>query len=274
MGNVHKALPDFIIARRDAHMKVKLLFILTLTIALGLSMTASAYPEDYPPYSLAKGPFRQFPLKLIYSYSSKDNKVAFEDVTIEMTKSGDLNHLLVKLGNRNIFSEYDCSPATEVFGGDLDGNGLKDIIIFHNSIANGLGLQGSEVVILLRESNSPLKYMKVSIGNGSEENHLAPVYPSTADFVDIDKDGKCEIIVCGFFYGAYSGFEHNYFTYNVFRIVDFKLVNADKDFAGFPKFVWFSFDPNDMDTNKLPKAAREKHVAEVIKSLQHEEIQP
>lgn len=255
-------------------MKVKMLFIFTLIIALGLSLAASAYPEDYPPYSFAKGPFRQFPLTPIYSYSSKDSKVAFGDVTIEMIEDGYLNHLYVKQRNKSIYSGYACSPATEAYGGDLDGNGLEDIIVFHYSIANGLGLQGSEVVILLRESNIPLKYMEVSIGNGSQENHLAPVYPSTADFVDIDKDGRCEVIVCGFFYGAYAGFEHNYFTYNVFRIVDFKLVNADKDFAGFPKFVWFSSDPNDKDTNKLPKTAREKHVAEVIESLHHNEIQP
>jgi len=77
------------------------------------------------------------------------------------------------------------------------------------------------------------------------------------DFVDMDKDGKSEIITLGFVRGAdKKGKEHNYWGYNIYELVDDKMVNANEKYDGFPKYVWYPDKDNDKDTSHLSQEDR------------------
>ena len=250
-----------------------LLFAVSLVLASCL--VSSASPANYPPYSFKSGPYKQFPMKLVYCYVMKKDVVNHGDLTVEVSDTDYLTkEIKLRSGSKMIYRAYDCSPATEIYVGDLDGNRLEDAVFIHPSIANGLGLQGAEIVILLKMSHTPLKYMEISMRNGASDSHLAPVYTDISDFTDINNDGKCELIVCSFYYGAEDGIQYNYFSYSIFRFNDFRLVNSNEAFKGFPKFVWFSFEPNDKDTSKLPESIRNKHVDEVNGAISYKELMP
>lgn len=247
--------------------------LFAVSLVLVSCLVSSASPANYPPYSFKSGPYKQFPMKLVYSYVMKKDVVNHGDLTVEVSDTEYLTKdIELIIGSKIIYRAYDCSPATEIYVGDLDGNRLEDILFIHPSIANGLGLQGSEIVIMLKMSHSPLKYMEISVKNSASESHLMPVYPEDSDFTDMNNDGKCELIICGFYYGAKDGIQYNYFSYSIFRFIDYKLVNSNEAFKGFPKFVWFSFEPNDKDTSKLPESIRNKHVDEVNGAICYKEI--
>ena len=249
--------------------------LLVAALALFSGPTLSASPADYPPYSFEDGPFEQFKTQLVYDFDMGEGLFNSGDISVEVSEAEYMSiKLKIRTSGRMLYSNFDCSPATKVFTADLDHNGLRDIIVLEHSIANGLGLQGSEAHFFLWTSENPLKYKEISIGDGGDDNHLALVYPSIEDFVDINHDGICEIILGGFFYGAYEGWRHNYFSYSVFSFENGNFTNVSNRFKGFPKFVWFSYEPNDKDTSKLPADLRANHIRAIEESIYIERVVP
>ena len=66
--------------------------------------------------------------------------------------------------------------------------------------------------------------------------------------------------------------KHPYITYSIYEFKDNKLLNADKKFKGFPKFVWYTPKANDKDTKKLKKKERSSHIAKKNSSIQYQKI--
>ena len=176
----------------------------------------------------------------------KFNQASYKQLDIEPITEADYPEFIRK--------NYDKSLLPQVYRFDIDGNGLQDFIVLLQIGLNTL-LRGTDIYLQKKEGG----YQKISFegsGNGIE------------DFMDINRDGKYELIVTG----MCSGKQHNYFTYSIYEFKDYKLVNADLKFKKFPKFIWITYKPNDKDTTYLTKEERARHVEEKNRSIKYEVI--
>lgn len=151
----------------------------------------------------------------------------------------------------------DLSVPHKILKADINGNNLDDFIVF---LLVGASPLITDVDIYLQKPEG--SYQKISIyedaGAGIE------------DFVDLNQDGKCEVIITNLYHGS----KHNYLTYSVYEFKGYKLVNADKNFKGFPKFVWMTYKPNDKDTIHLSDKEKLRHIEEKNQSIQNELVSP
>jgi hypothetical protein len=155
-------------------------------------------------------------------------------------KDGAPKHIEAKL----IFTpdERYSQPLSQIYRVNLDGNEMYDNILFSNEGGNGLGALIFKVVILLKKRDRSVE--KISYETMAND----PI----KEFIDLNNDGRSEVIITGIYYGD----KHNYFTYDIYELKDYRLVNANSKFKGFPKFVWITYKPNDKDTTHLTEDQR------------------
>lgn len=193
---------------------------------------ASAYIEDYPPYKFKDGPPKSLEVKPLVDLSSS--------------------------GLEYVADRKSDSTLLEAYCVDLDGNGLKDFILFSNY--RNLGVAGYEVYVEILLQKSGMVYQKISYTTIA----IVPL----KEFIDFKKDGRCEVIITGMHHSDKRG----YLTYSIYEFKDYKLVNADASLEGFPKFVWAGEKPNDEDDAFLPKEQRAAHTNEKNNSIQYQEV--
>jgi hypothetical protein len=144
-----------------------------------------------------------------------------------------------------------------VYWADLDKNGLNDFIVFYSYRTMGYSFMCEAVEIFLKKKEGG--YQKISYDGTSF---------GLEDFVDLDNDGKNEVIITD----TYSGDKHTYFVYNIYEFKNYKLLNANAKFKGFPKFIWFTYNANDKDTTHLTKQERFRHIEEINRRIRYQEI--
>ena len=150
--------------------------------------------------------------------------------------------------------KYDGLLLPKVFQFDIDRNGLQDYIVLLQIGVNTF-LRGTDIYLQKQKG----RYQKISF-EGTDN--------AIGDFVDINQDGRYEVIITS----MCSNKEHNFFTYNIYEFHNYKLVNADKKYKGFPKFIWFTYKPNDKDTTLLSKEEKQKHIDEKNASIQYSTV--
>jgi len=202
--------------------------LILVVLVLFLSLNAEAYYETHPPYKFKQGPFKHAP----------DKPLPDKDIPSFIKKALDPIYL-----------------GPDVYQFDIDGNGTQDFIVFTYP---GTGTLLNEIHIYLKKPD--WGYVKISYPEDGGA--------SIEDIVDINKDGKWEVILTN----LYSGEKHNYLSYSIYEIRNYRLVNADKKSKRFPKFVWFTNKPNDKDTKHLTSQERQKHVDDKNASIEYEEI--
>ena len=215
-------------------MRIKRITFVILIIVFYCSI-GDCYVEKYPPYRFRDGQPKHLNIEPIVLLGRDKTEYRTED-----------GKIIVKL-------EESPVPYT-VYRYDLDDNGLDDYLIFYNYRGCGLGVLNDKVEIYLKQHNH--SYQKISYDTLSS---------GLEDFVDVNKDGKYEVIITGFYWGT----KHNYFTYNIYEISNCKLVNADTKFKGFPKFIWFTHKSNDKDTEHLTSEERAGHIDEKDNSVNY-----
>ncbi len=226
-------------------------------ILLSLSFTGrcEAYFEDYPPYWFKDGAPAHLKAEVILDsdhreYKSSDNqftgKVREENFQTYdlLLKDGEVIIVNIKKGNLPV--------PNVVYRGDMNGDGEKDVIVLSSYRGNGLAANFDRVDIYLKGIKG--RYHKVSYDTMSA---------GTEDFVDLNKDGACEVIVTGF----YGGKKHNYFTYSIYAFKGESLLNVDARFNGYPKFVQYTQKSNDKDTTHLSEREREVSVERKNKAV-------
>ncbi len=212
-------------------------------------ISVSAYIEDYPPYKFKEGR----PPHLTAKEFVHDDKNASLHISpdghyiLQYNDSTENFKIFLKGGDKILIDkeEFSLPFISNIYEADIDANGLNDCIIFSSYQGNGLAAYNDRVEIFLQYPND--KYIGIQYDTLSA---------GLEDFVDLDHDGDFEIIITGF----YSGKEHNYFTYSVYELVEGRLVNADSKYMGFPKFVWYTYKPNDKDTSHLSNEERQECV--------------
>ena len=214
------------------------------------------FVENYPPYSFKNGLPNALNIKPILSGDqSKFNSrgiVAQQDKDSFFLRDGRLT--LLDLKGLSIANAWGNPVPMELYRVDLDKNGLEDFVVFSWYRRTGLASMNYPVDVFLKKSNEA--YQRISYDS---------MNPDIKDFSDLNKDGKSEVIITGYYLGP----KHNYFTYNVYEFQDFKLNNADQKFKGFPKFVWLTNKPNDKDTTHLTQKERKEHAEQTNRSISY-----
>lgn len=187
-------------------------------------------------------------------YKSRDGKI-----TARLKEKADGFDFFLRDGKLVLAQIKEDTPPlpNSVYQVDLDGNGLKDFMIFYNYRGGGIGGQRDKVEIYLKKKQG--SYEKISYDTMSA---------GLEDFVDLDRDGQYEIIITA----LYDGTKHNYFTYNIYKVSEYKLVNADAQFKGFPKFIWITYKKNDKDTSHLTQEERHSQSEKKNASIQYEDV--
>ena len=239
-------------------------FIVTIAISVALvllSIPTFAYFEDYPPFNLEKQ-ISFSSLKPIVDLDEPNYRVGDVAVSRKETKKG--VELIIKDGEKTILKKTnllgyrnDTAIPYEVYYFDIDKNGLMDFVVFSNWDGAGLASFNDHVDIFLKKEKGSYQHISYDTMKAGIE-----------DFVDLDRDGKHEIIITG----VYGGPAHNYFTYSLYRLKGYKLENADSKVNGFPKFVWMTNKPNDKNTTHLSKKECALDTVEKNKSVSYETI--
>jgi len=231
------------------------------------AITVSAYNEDYPPYKFGSEFKNHFKLqnlagnKPIYediNYQHKDKKSSFELVKADPEQYFGISSLVIKINNKTVLNNKYHSNVIGFYKADIDKNGFDDYIVISIDVGNGLlGFAFGKIYIFLAKPDG--NYQTI---------YFDSVYPSEKDFIDMDKDGISEIII-----GGYENIgKHAYWTYNIYEIKSYKLVNANAKFKGFPKFIWFTDKPNDKDTGHLTQEVRSKYMGKADSKIKYGEL--
>jgi len=239
-------------------MRMSRIFLITFFILLCCT-SAFCYFDEYPPYRFKDDRPKYLTLDPLVSLDKAEYKSKDGRVTARLKETSDTLDLIVQEEGKVLvkMNVKETPLPYAVYQYDIDRNGLEDFIIFYNYRGCGLAASSDKVEIYLKQNNH--SYQKISLDAMSS---------GLEDFVDLNKDGKYEVIVTGF----YGGKDHNYFTYNIYEFSGGKLVNADLKFKGFPKFIWYTDKKNDKDTKHLSNKERAKHTEEKNSSIEYEII--
>lgn len=224
-----------------------------------LSAQAFAYVEYYPPYS-----FKEVPPASVEAtplLNETRNEFKSDDVLVRQTKDSlllkDGTLILLDLKGLSLGGAIDRPYPMEIYRLDLDGNGLKDFVVFSWWGGAGLASMNYRVDLFLKKDKR--QYQRISYDT---------MNPDMKDFVDLNHDGKAEVIITGY----YPGKKHNYFSYNIYQFKNFRILNSDSIFKHFPKFIWLTEKPNDKDTQHLSEKERRLHTIEKNRRIRYEEI--
>jgi len=239
-----------------------------LVLTLLFIRDVSGYVDTHPPHSLKDGPYKSLKAKPVYVWDSPEYHSADGQIRINVQKSTEewswdffLQDGATVLADRHI----DYSPVPfEIYHLDINGDGLKDFIVLMTYMANGISFLHERVELFLKKKEG-----------GYRQIAYDAVSVSIEDFVDLDNDGKLEVIFTGF-YGQggtkQDSRTHNYFSYNVYEFDGYRLKNADGKYKGFPKFVWFTHKSNDKDSGQVTLKERQQHLREKEKGLVYKDI--
>lgn len=221
-------------------------------MVIWFSASASAYIEDHPPFNFKDGPPKHLEAQALVGEGkseskSKDGRVyarLIEEKLYEIDfilKDGDL--VLAEMNPK--IRDPDSAFPHSVYRADLNKDGLDDIIVFSNYRGCGLGALADKTEIFLKNKEG-----------GYHKIYFDSLSAGLRDYVDLDKDSRYEVIITDICFVK----NHSYYYYNVYGFEGNKLVNTGKKFKGFPKFVWFTYKPNDKDTLHLSEAERLEQV--------------
>lgn len=240
-------------------MKGKLL-ISILLFFVSICSNSFAYVGKYPPYNFKDGPPDHLEAEPLVNndnseYTSEDGKVS---VRLEKTENG--VELVIEESNYIIIYKdvKDLPVPYAVYMVDLDGNSLEDFIVFYKYKDLKKGIKEERVEIFLKREEAyfqKISYDSLTAGLG--------------DFVDMDKDGRYEVIITG----MYEVMRRKYFSYNIYDIIDYRLLNSDGKFKDFPKFVRYTFKANDENSKILTEEERSLITSEKNSSIQYHKLQ-
>ena len=235
--------------------------VIVVSIALILCVTgvSFAYVTNYPPFRFKDGSPLHLKAELLVDLDKHDYKSEDGNVIARLKDTTSGVDFFLKEGKYVLVSDNIKEAPTPyaVYRAGLDGTGLKDFIIFNWYGGCGIAINSVRVDIFLKKKTGG--YREISYDTLSSE---------LEDFVDINKDGKYEVIITD----IYSGQKHTYFSYDIYRFENYRLVNADAAFKGFPKVIWDTNKPNDKDTTQLTQQERLLHTKEKNSSIHYEDI--
>ncbi len=234
----------------------KTLMIGLVLISFHLCPASFAYNKDYPPYNFKDGPPKHFKVEKLIDYDTSEYKSKNGDIYACLKDTNDVFNFIIK--NKGVIitslDKKELPLPDTAYLADVDGNGLKDFIVFSSYRGCGLAAFNTRVEIYLAKPGG--RYQKISYDS---------LFAGIRDFVVMGKEGECQLIIPDFYYGS----KHNYFTYSIYEFNNYRLINADKKYKGFPKFVWYTYKCNDRNAH-LDAKERNAYVKKKDVSIQYE----
>ncbi len=233
--------------------------IFNLLISLSYIATAFAYMEDYPPHKFMDGKFKHLEINPIVNYNNSDYVSSDKQIVAKLYEDSNTFNFLLKDGNTVLLmmDTWKAPMPYEVYQVDLNKDDLKDFIVFSSSRGCGLSAAVVTVNIFLKRSDGSYQGISYETMNAGLE-----------DFLDLDNDDKYEVIKTD----LYRGDKHNYWVYNIYEIKDYKLINANADYQDFPKFIWYTYKPNDKDTGHLTQKEKDAYINKINSGIKYEEV--
>lgn len=241
-------------------MKAKVSF-LVISLLFFILEGSFAYFEKYPPYKFDEVPFPHLETEELVNWDRPSYELEEEGVSIYLKDRLHENEydFYIKENGLTLMEYEDDDPfAYTVFRSDLDKNGLQDCIIFSSHRGCGLAAHLVIVDIILKKNNTTYKRITYET-----------FFFGLEDFVDLDKDGKYEVITTD----MYGGKGHNYWAYNIYEFDNYQLINANKKHKGFPKFIWFTYKENDKDTTHLTEEEKAAFIEKANSAFTYRDIQ-
>jgi len=134
----------------------------------------------------------------------------------------------------------DCGLPTDFYVGDLDGNGISDMVLPVPTCGNGLAPTVHLFTLLFDENGMPVPF--------EAEGYFEPLPNGIDALVDMDNDGRAELI--------YMNFNAGYWITNIYKCNKARWSRINGQFAKkkYPLFTRFTHKPNHKAV--VPKADR------------------
>lgn len=207
-----------------------------------------AFPARYPPYDPESFSGRMLNAQAINN-PHEAGRFTDKDLTIEW-QAADLDIGNIEIRHRTELITDIKAPENRsvllasIYCLDLDQNGLIDVLIVLPSLSNGLEAYRSNLIILFQTEPGQFR-----------EIQFETLFFSTADIVDLDGDGRYEVIVTDLVWiEGQDRKQHSIWLYTPYRIQSFDLVVDQRSFPGFNHAVQFTHKAN----NKPMKLTREQ----------------
>ncbi len=165
-----------------------------------------------------------------------------------------VSFIKLETGERDeIVSELNRGPKYpylgDVWEADLNGDGLKDFVIYASHMGNGIPPDNG--IILFQTASGAFRRLDF------ETYGFDP-----ADFTDLDRDGRPEIIISSLYQdNGNDGRLHSFWVYAAYGVENYSLKRMDFGKAGFPSFIWFTEKPNSQETTKLSESQKKTYYA-------------
>lgn len=197
-------------------------------------------------------------IQTIYSKSNPDlPKLKFThtdddyDALVSLTgKDG------VELLKPTVVSDFCC--LVDAFTKDFNRDGEPDFVLILHSVMNGLGGYHRDVVFVLSEKQG---YVTKTIRNSHEVE-------KTKDFVSLKRDGSCQFVHTEMeILDSNDGRKHSHWIYNLLEIDGTNFKPANRLLPSFPKFVWFTTNPNTKRTRFISKEFQLKWIYDNFENI-------
>jgi hypothetical protein len=149
-----------------------------------------------------------------------------------------------------ILGNFPTLYACRFYVGDLDKNGLRDIVLVFPTGGNGLAPTSTFLAISFDIAGRPVAFE----ADGYWELNDSAIF----DLLDMDKNGRAELV--------YMNFDDGYWITNVYEIANARWQKVRR-LAGrnYPIYTRFTYRPNKKPT--VPKPTRHPYVPDLSNSL-------
>ena len=238
--------------------------ITVILLVGGLCVEVFGYPESHGPFPPGQEPaaIPRQECKLVSEkapkpeeldgavrhYRLRGSQKAHDQINVELrgASSGWLIEICDARGKRLMptpVTNSMTSSQMEVFACELNQDGVPDFIINVWSGGVGLAAEGSEVTLLLSSKNGYRASSFYLYSFGKEDlvqfKSRGPVYFILNDLIRSNSENTRD------------GRDHNFWVYELYRIDGDRLIPADADQPGFPKWVWYSNKDSHEETTLL-----------------------
>ncbi len=244
--------------------------LVTVLLLAAVGGRAEAFLNSHGPFEKGRAPGK-FPLKKcrqlavtgswkkldrawVYA-ATKGKKVRFK---LHVKVSAQPRGILVSVTNEHgatVAGPVQVAPWIHFTGArwaDLNGDGREDFVVTVGSGGCGLAVGRANVAFIL------------SAGWGYRITAVRTMFPGPEDFIDPSGKGECLYVQASFVYGekGRDGKAHNYWVYNLLRpgggFRRREVVLANGRDRRFPKWIWYTNNPNHQATTQLTAAQKRR----------------
>lgn len=228
----------------------KLVGAAALLLSLSLTAAAQGVNADYLPFG--RGRLRQFPLKrhavrefrdgTPFAVSGVSLREEAEERPVPGGEAAFVNHLV--FGGRDLAGkEWEVRTGGHayyeaVYEGDLDRNGVRDLVLAVATGGNGLAPPTHLIFLMFDRQGRPDLFEATGYFDARPRDIF--------DLTDLDGDGRAELL--------YMVFDDGYWVTNLYRVRDARWGRVAGRFAGlsFPAYTRFTRRPNHRPVRPAP----------------------